>query len=391
MKRHIKYLVPFSILFIIVPFLISGTGVAQGTYGTPVQEWGVSVGDEVYYTLGWDLDVDFSQGIWDMIDESLEYLGFPPEFADAEGHYNNFSSVENIYNVKIGIENITSYVYDGGTYTYSDDYILGSVAFKAASMEDYGPLNATLIYEIEQNRDMIEYYLNAFGANMTVDWMVGNLSLYGPGPEDIMFMEAWANNYNGEVINGPEGPPIFVPTDWDLTPFYEEIKSMVNYTALAMSANIYASNWNDLTTQLGFTSINVAAKEVDIKFKLSSMNETILDKNIYAANITNPETAIRMQTFDELLGFLNITALDIELNGHLQWDRHGILKNAHIDFTFEGVYDGNSFKINPLFDISVGEHNKLNTGYKIPGFSPLLIMLVGLITVAGIVRVTKKK
>ncbi len=384
-------LIPFSLLFLVVPLLLSGTVVASESFGAPVQDWGVEIGDTVYYTLGWDLDVDFSQGIWDLIDDALVSAGLPSELADAQGHFNNFSSIESVYNVKIGISNITSYFYDGGTYNYSDDYIIGPVEFKAASMDDYGPLNATLIYEIEQNRDMLEYYLNIFGANMTVDWMVGNLSLYGPGSEDVMFMESWSNSYDGEVMNLPDSPPIFVPKDWDITPFYEQLKSIVNYTELAMYANIYASDWNDLTSQLGFTSISVSSKEADIKYQLSSMNKTILDVNIYAANLTNPETLTRIETFDELIGFLNITDLDIGLNGHVQWDRDGILKNAHIDFTLEGIYDGNSFKITPVFDISVGEHDKINTGYQIPGFSTLLIMLVGLITTTVIIRIVKKK
>jgi hypothetical protein len=166
---------------------------------------------------------------------------------------------------------------------------------------------------------------------------------------------------------------------------------MVNYTELAMYANIYATDWNDLTTQLGFTKLSVSAKEVDIEFQLSAMNRTILDSNIYAANITNPTTMTRMATLDEFLGFLNITELDLALNGHLQWDRNGILKNVHMDFTAEGVYDENYFKITPTFDISIGEHDKINTGYNIPGYSTLLVLVVGLVTTSGIIFWTKKK
>ncbi|MHA1111164.1 MAG: hypothetical protein ACTSRE_08675, partial [Promethearchaeota archaeon] len=202
---------------------------------------------------------------------------------------------------------------------------------------------------------------------------------------------AWYNADNGTNINTPGSPPLFVPTDWDITPFFNQLKSSVNYTALAMFANIYATDCDDLVTQLGFTTLTVAPKEVDIKFQLSSMNETILDKNIYALNLTNPVTTTRMETFDELIGFLNITELDIGLNGHLEWDRDGILKNAHIDFTLEGVYDGYSFKITPTFDISIGEHDEINTGMKIPGYSSLLIVLAGLVTVSGIIIRMKKK
>jgi hypothetical protein len=390
MKKYFNFLIPFSMLFIIAPLVLSGTAVAAGTYGTPVQDWGIEIGDTYYYTLGWDLNLDISQGIWDLIDEALVSVGVPAELANAEGHYNNFSTIDSVYNVKIGIANMTSYFYDGGSYNYSEDYITGPVEFKAASQDDYGPLNATLIYEIEQNKDMLDYYLTVFGANMTTDWMIGNLSLYGPGPEDIMYMQAWANSEDGETINLPESPPIFVPKDWDITPFYEQLKSMVNYTELAMYAHIYASDWNDLTSQLGFTTLDVSAKELDLNFKLSEMNQTILDENIYAANLTNPETMTRMQTFDELTGFLNITDLDLSVNGHLLWDRDGVLKNLHIDFTLEGKYEGYSFKITPQFDISAGEHDKINSAYKIPGYSSLLVLAVGLVTISGIVVVTKK-
>ncbi|MBN2156788.1 MAG: hypothetical protein JW776_12165 [Candidatus Lokiarchaeota archaeon] len=392
MRKYLKYLVPFSIFFILIPFCFTGIAVADGTYGDPEQNWGIVIGDEIFYTLGWDLDLDLSEEIWEMIDSTLQSLNISEELSDVQGHYNNLSSIESVYNVKIGIENITSYFYEDTYYNSSYDYIVGSVAFKAASMDEYGPLNATLIYEIQQNQEMIDYYLSIFGSNMTADFLIGNLSLYGPGLDDIDYFQSWYNSYNGTEYNSPDSPPIFVPTDWDITEFYEELKSKVNYTELAMYANIHASDWNDLTTQLGFTTLTVTAKEADIKYQFSSMNKTIVDKNIYAMNITNPVTETRMETFDELLGLLNITNLDFGVNAHVEWDRKGILKNAHIDFTLEGLYDGHSFKITPVFDISIGEHDRINTGYAtIPGYSPYLIVLVGIAAVSGILLSIKKK
>jgi len=391
MKRNMKYLIPFSLLFLLLPLCFTGMGVAQGTYGAPVQDWGIEIGDEVILTLGWDFELDFSDEIWDMIDESLVYMGLPPEFCDAKGHYENFSSIESVYNVKLGIENITSYFYNGGYYNYSKDLIYGTFAIKSASSDTYGPLNATLIEQLQENHDMIDFYMALFVENITVDDLIENLTLYGPGYDDIQFTEVWANSYSGEEQNTPSGIPIFVPTDWDITPFFNQIKTAVNYTELTY-ANIYASDWDDLTNQLGFTELSVTAKEVTIKFELGSMNETILDKNIYAANITNPETAERMETFDELLGFMNITNLGVECNGHVQWNRKGILENAHIDFTIEGLYNGYSFKVKPVVDISIGEHNRINTAYGvIPGYSPYLIAFTGIITISVIIIGIKKR
>ncbi len=120
------------------------------------------------------------------------------------------------------------------------------------------------------------------------------------------------------------------------------------------------------------------------------MDERLLD--LYVNNTGFYDNTTKIETYDALLDFLNITNFDAEARFDVEWSRKGILTNFHSQGEFSGEYEGEKFKISPQFDISYGEHDKINAKFTVPGYPIFLVILAGTATISVIVlRIKRKK
>lgn len=394
MKRHLKYLLPFLVLFFIIPLSYSVPTSALGEY--PYQKWGVQAGDEVRYTTGWSIGMDLGDSGWDMLDSYLGLMAGPPGFDDAQGHYENFSKLDSVYHFKVEIGDVFQDIYHGSGYDRSYDIIYGNITFKAVDMNNYGPINNTLLYEIQQNVEMFNYYSALFGWGYTASELITEFTGGYPGYWDTPFYQQWFN-YHTSYPDDPSMPnqyPLFIPKDWSCATFYEFMQSQFDeddYEYYSGRIGIPITGWNDLTSAFGFTRIAVRKHEVTVTAKLSSVNANLRDDYVDDLGLYYPNSSTPIDTYGDLLTYLEITNFNIELNIHAEWSLSGVLENFHAELVIEGEYEDNKFKILPEFDISKGEHSSINSRY-IPGFSTYLIVLAGVSTVSIIAgRIKKKK
>jgi hypothetical protein len=384
MKKHFKYLVPFIAVFFLIP-LGSSAAVAQG----PVKlNWGIDVGDEVEMTIGWAIDIELPSDVWDFLTYYVQMME-PNITVGAEELYNDFSLIDSVYNLKVTILDMENY--DSG-YGYSYDEIMGKTEFKTPAMADYGPINNTLIYEIQQNAVLFDKYATMLGLDMTALDAIGNLSSMYPNDFDVPYYQSWYIN-EGDSTDFPNGLPLFIHKDWSCADLYDEMKSSFtteDYSYLSSSLGVSITNWNELTDALGFTKISVSKREATVKFKLSSMNNLILDWYFYNMGFNFSGTII--DTYAGFLNYMNITEFDAEAQFHVEWTTAGILNNFHAQVGLTGKYKGESFSLKPQFDISRGEHDTINAKYTVPGFPLYVLIFTGVVTVSVvIVRIKKKK
>lgn len=394
MKRHLKYLIPFLALFFIIPLSYSVLVSADET--TPYQNWGIQAGDEIRYTMGWSIGFDLEDSGWDMLDSYLGAMGGPPGFDDARGHYENFSKLDSVYHFKIEIIEMVQDLYEGSSFDRSIDIIIGEMTFKSVEMNNYGPINNTFLYELQQNAEMFDYYSSLFGWGVSSSELISEFTSGYPGYWNTPYNQYWYNyntNYPEEP-SYPGGYPLFIPKDWSCANFYEFMQSQYDEDDYDYYSNVFGTpinSWNDLTAAVGFTRIAVNRHEVTIKAKLSSVNENLRDDYVDSMGLYNPDTAQPIDTYAELLAYLEVTNFNIEMNIHAEWSLSGILENFHAELVIDGDYEGDHFKILPEFDISKGEHSSINSRY-IPGFSIYLVILAAVSTVSVIaIRIKKKK
>ena len=389
MKKHAKYIVPFVIMFFFLP-MINSIAIGTYTYGPPTKNWGIDIGDEHFFTTGWAFELDLGDKAWDMFDTYLDYID---PALDGRTLYNTLMNIESVYNFRITITNLTSAFYNSTpSYNYTNDVISGDMAWKAASMTEYGPLNATMIYEIQQNAMLFNAYSTLFGWGLSSSDLIGELAMYGPEMDE--YYQSWDTDNSGEPRNQPGSPPIFIPQDWSLEDFYNEMRGKLNATHYEFFTNetgVTITNWNDLTAALGFTSIRIDKRDAVAKFKLSSMDETFLDLWVNNTGFFDPVANASVETYDAFLDWLNITNFDAEARFSVEWNRKGILTNFHVQGEVTGEYEGEKFKFAPQFDISYGEHDKINAKFTIPGYPILLVLFVGTISVSVLIYGIKKK
>ena len=120
------------------------------------------------------------------------------------------------------------------------------------------------------------------------------------------------------------------------------------------------------------------------------MDEALL--NLWVNNTGFYDNMTKIETYDALLAYLNITNFDAEARIDVEWDRKGILNNFHIQGEVTGEYEGEKFSFSPQFDISSGEHNKINANFTIPGYPVFLVIFTVISAVCiVIIRVKRKK
>ncbi len=264
MKKQLKYAIPFVILFILLPITFS-SGIGIYTYGPPTKDWGINIGDEHYFTAGWAVDLDLGDKAWAMFDL---YLDLIDPALDARTLYSDLMNIESVYNFRISITNISSYFYNGGSYNYTRDVIEGDMAWKAASMDEYGTLNATMIYEVLQNAMLFNAYSTLFEWGISSSDLIEELASYGPEFDE--YYQEWATGDSDGVLDQPSGIPIFIHQDWSLEDLYTELRGKFNATHFEYFTNqtgVPISSWDDLTAALGFTSIRINTRDATVKFK----------------------------------------------------------------------------------------------------------------------------
>lgn len=387
MKKHIKYAIPFVVLFFILPMMNSGA-IGTYTYGSPVEDWGTTIGDEHYFTAGWAFHLDLGDKAWDMLDMFLDYID---PALDGRTLYEDLANIESVYNFRITITNITNEYYNSSlVYNRSNDLIFGDIAWKAASMDEYGPLNATLIYQIQQNAMLLNAYSTLFEWGFSSSDLIEELEGYGPEMDE--YFQAWDTFYCGEARSRPLTPPIFIPTDWNLEDYYNEMRGELDnyfYGNFSEATGVTVENWDQLTAALGFNTIRINKRDATVKFKLSSMNKDFL--NLWVNNTGFYDNMTKIETYDALLDYLNITNFDAEARIEVEWNRKGILNNFHIQGDISGEYEGEKFTFSPQFDISNGEHNKINAKYTVPGYPVFLVIIAAAATVSIVIMRVKRK
>ena len=93
MKKKLKFVIPFLLIFLLVPTLFSATGIADSETQGSEQSWGISIGDKKEFTAGWTLDLDLPDNAWDMFEDFTLAVGYPANMTDIQGHYLNFSKI----------------------------------------------------------------------------------------------------------------------------------------------------------------------------------------------------------------------------------------------------------------------------------------------------------
>ena len=122
------------------------------------------------------------------------------------------------------------------------------------------------------------------------------------------------------------------------------------------------------------------------------MDKRYLDLYINNSGFYDPIADVPIETYTQFLDYLNVTEFNAEAHFHVEWDRHGVLKNFHIQFVIEGKYEDEKFSIKPQFDISLGEHDAINAKFTVPGYSVYLVIFAGVVTVSVvIIRIKRKK
>lgn len=388
MKKQLKYIVPFALLFFILPLTVSAA---------PVQSWGISVGDEVLMTAGWAIDVKLDDDTWDMLDTYAAMID--PAFSAREA-YNDFQTLDSVFNFKFDITHIDEDVYDYGFGPYSYDVIAADVSMKAAKQPNYGLPDALALYELNANAALFDKYATLFDVLQYVNstYLISELTAH-PMPADLldnMTVQRWYNSHDGVATNMPSGTPIFIPLTWDFSEKYDELVEMADtadlYTQVSAMFGITVANWDQLVAAFGFTKVVVKPREITVQFQFSSMNEDILDTAIVQMGLENPFTLDPFNDFDDVLTFLNLTDFDMEFDFHLEYTNNGILNNFHYGYEVGGKYEGDAFKIAPQVDVSRGEHNRINTKYTIPGFPVYLVIIAAVGTVSILlIRIKKRK
>ncbi|MBN2155193.1 MAG: hypothetical protein JW776_04065 [Candidatus Lokiarchaeota archaeon] len=386
MKKYTKYAIPFVMLFFLLP--LNSAAMGTYTYGAPTKDWGIEIGDTHYYTLGWAVELEMGDKAWNMLDMILDEID---PTLDARTMYTHLMSVESVYNLRISITNITSYFYNSSpSYNSSGDLIMGEMAWKAASMTNYGPLNATMIYNLQQNAMLFNAYSTMLDWGISASELVEDLELYGPEMDE--YYQSWLTGDSGEDFNQPDSPPFFIPKDWSLEDFYNEQRSKLNeyfYGNFSENTGVTVSNWEDFIEVLGIKSMRVNKRDATVKFQLTAMDMKLRD--FWVNNTGFYDNGTKIETYNELLNFLNVTEFDAEARFDVEWNRKGILQNFHVQWEFSGKYEDEKFKFAPVFDLSYGEHDKINAKFTIPGYQIFVVVFAGIGTVSVIIIRIKKK
>jgi hypothetical protein len=380
MKKFVKIAIVMSLFMI--PLALTSTAAAATT-----ESWGVSPGDKLDYTVGWNLDLNLNQSIWAMLDSQIAGSGGPT--VSTQQIYNDFKTIPSVYNMQLTVLNLDS-VQDISTMS-SYDEINYSIAMKQTSDSSYMSIPDFLGNLTQDESSLIDqYYQNMlipYNSSMILD-ALPSMPAIPPIPQ------RWDPTMNLPMSQDM----ICIPTDFSFTTLLSNFTDTLNasqwgelsqYVGISPNATDYSS----FLAALGTNAI-IQPKQVAIKFQLDNIQTSVLDNLI---NMTMGGT------WNDVLTYLGISSPSATLIENLQYNDQGILQNAHFEISAGLTYAGfgtNSVTI--AFDISSGVSNKMNSEYQdpfnpstpnksVPGYTALGLVLSGLVGVIFVAMSLKKR
>ncbi|UYP47486.1 hypothetical protein NEF87_003771 [Candidatus Lokiarchaeum ossiferum] len=392
MKRNTKFLVSLAFIFTLSSFF-------SNVSATFPEDWGVTEGDTIYYTAGFDLEINLPDAVWNEINESLWYeinqtqfndmgVGYSNSVAatfDAKGIFDGLLALPTVFNLKVDINEVETVREDKGDYWV--DYDVFNVSINAALPgETYLPFeNFTMNYAENIIIPFIDdVFPEVIAENLTAELQESldnaTVSFGGEGYDyalhdfDIL---SWPDDTNETIsedgiqnlvrdsfafFDGGDGFPIFVQKDVDLGKIVDEMKDEINLILL-QSHLLYLGGVNGLLEEIGLDLI-VSEKEAYMAWNTNS------PKDIFGALLD----AGKIVGIDFLNTKINETRdWDLQLlddsfyagfKAGIKWNSDGILENMH--FEVEAGVDTVSvevFGVKLVVDVSEGARSTLNGKY----------------------------
>ncbi len=390
MKRYTKYCLSLAVILIFPSFF--------GNVGAVIpDDWGVTEDTTLYYTGGFDLDINLPQPLWDELNASLwdmmnnSYSASVAAEFDAKSIIEGITELPTVINFEIDVTNMDT-IRENET-DYWVDYDIIDVTIKAKLAADVGaeylPLeNFTLNYaedyiipfiDAEFPTVMAENFTAEFQAELDHQWS----TFGGVGYEyllDNLRLTNWADdtNYTFEddgdmgqiqelvfdslgIFDNGGSIPLLVQKDADLGVVFEELKDEVNRLLLQNNL-LYIGGFNGFLEELGVDLI-VSEKEVYTAWDIDSPKD-IFGAVLDAAKIVGVDVLN-----EEVLGpQWNISALDDSFyagfEAGIRWDSEGIMQNMHFELEAGVDFVGTDvFGIKLTIDLSEGEVSSLNSKF----------------------------
>ncbi|MHA1729950.1 MAG: hypothetical protein ACTSWY_14665 [Promethearchaeota archaeon] len=362
------------------------TGAPSTVTTTPelTEAWGIGIGDKVEYTIGYELDIDLPDELWDFMDEGLWELinltftkmglgGYPiGEIFNAEAIYNSIiNDIPTIYNIEAEVTGIGSYdlVIPGNG---SEDVYL---ALDMIFTELRGKVPDDLEYQLLESlgsdilANNFSDFFNSLPETLENDLtdFFGNITSI---PENIIpaIPQIWITDFNSSEVpsflvdagiailpNSTSpigGGGLFIPTNTD----YSEIFNQA-LVALTTEIDNSSSTPEMLFDQMGL-SILVEKKEIFVGFNYADMSEE------YQALI---KTQLTTQILTGLASYVELDLSTLSCNASLsaKWNEStGILMNSHAELSFSvSTISGDPISISYLYDISQGEYEEIGVRF----------------------------
>jgi hypothetical protein len=324
------------------------------------EDWGVDIGDKIYFTSEYDFDVNFPAEIWDVIDVSISDMA--GEYFDIEGIFNSLmTDLPTAINYEVEVTNMDAveFVMPGEPdIQYAFDMIFSQINVKLPSETEYGSIESLVNRIIDNNLDD---FLDSFPDNIVAQ-LEDLLDEMPSIPENIIptrIPTMWCTDSNatlfpdfmlemgGSMLGGGAFPLIpssaisnimFIPTDMNYSDVYEGLEDY-----LIVQAIISGDSLAELMEEFGITSIDVLEKEITIEFNLIELESPYSD-------IFNTQLEFFAQALENVDIFIDNDTVTSYLTLSINWSSEGILDNflfeagigiestygdISIDFTYE--------------------------------------------------------
>ncbi|MHA1821756.1 MAG: hypothetical protein ACTSU2_10705 [Promethearchaeota archaeon] len=316
--------------------------------------------------------------------------------------YLDFQSIPKVYNIQLTVENITKYN-NTYTYYYDDDYywtstnygdeIVYKVEAKLPGDSGYKTFRSFASDYINQFASLIDkyQYLLGFNSSDLQDSISGM-------PTTVEFPQFWSLKGTDYYYYNFNYLTICVPLSFSLKDYF-------NISALSDPDNLASFNEefgtdvktsDELLSALGVSNFQLNDKNYFAVFNLQSVDQKVLDGYTEQLNITG------VNTYAQLLDYLNISSPNIYAKEALVYNDKGVLVNVHHEMSVSGSYTTlNDTKAavsaGITFDVSSGEHPTINSNWvdltkpKIPGYSMLYLGVAFLIGLCAIILKIHRK
>lgn len=367
-------------------------------------DWDVVPGQNLYWTLGYNVRMDFPEVVWESISDQMVSqmnggMGMPMEYdyhLDLEWMYLEYmTNLPNSWHLKANIQQIGT----GPLYYFCPvgDVIYADVTMKENTEPTYHFLDDAFMNIIEDMMNLLP-----FGGMMEYPELDPNMGL------DLPLVQ-WPHSYQTPIGNiffplgggGPLLPPAPIkPSNYSFVDFYDDLK-FVFENNIDFGSNFI--DFEDFIDQVGIINYNFTANGFSLEHDLLSatldMND-IDDENFPVSTPVILElNQSLMPEIEAILGGLIILE-DTTLTMNVSYDEQGVLENFHVVGELSATYyKDNTPEEYPLFmyfEIIVveGVQSELTYMYDrpsqvedIPGFPVITFLLFASL---GIILVLRK-